>query len=487
LRIAVARGDSDPREVDLDFADGYLARVVPHSLGGWLVAALPRDQRSLHWYLVETSGSATELWVERPDPWVNLDDATWILSDGRVVRATEASGYRHLELRAPDGSSVRRLTSGEWAVTDLVHVDEMRGEVLFIATADGVLQRHLYVVPLDAARPVLHPRRLTAEPGWHAVSMSDDGDRWADTWSARHQAPGVVVRSRNGDPDVTIHWPSTPAGRSRMVVPDLLTLLAADGTTPIEVALFRPPRSAAARPGPAVVWVYGGPHSQHVCEGWALTVEPYRQALVRAGFTVVVADNRGTANRGLAFESAIAGALGSVEIDDQAAVIESLASRGEIDLNRLAITGGSYGGYLTLMAMAQRPDLFPVGVAFAPVVDWTGYDSSYTERYLGLPATNAKDYRRASVLAHAGQPLGRLLIVHGTRDENVHPWHTLELQAALRATGRDPEVAWLANERHLLRRPSARRQWLSLAVDYLRREMGDQKERELPSPDQAAS
>jgi dipeptidyl-peptidase-4 len=474
LRITAPDGDGVERDAELDFADGYLARVVPHPLGGWLVAALPRDQTSLHWYLVDASGSATELWIERSQPWITLDNATRVLSDGRVVRATETTGYRHLELRNADGTALRSLTTGAWVVTDLMHVDEVRGEVLFVGTADGVLERHLYTVPLDGRKPVAKPRRLTAEAGWHAVMVSDDGNRWVDTWSTRSRPPRVVVRSRDGSADVIIHEPSTDASRAGLVVPDVTTLPAADGATDLQVAIFRPQRPAGAPIGASVVWVYGGPHSQYVGECWDLTVEPYRQALARSGFTVVVADNRGTANRGLAFESPIAGALGTVEVDDQVAVLDSLARRGEVDLDRIAITGSSYGGYLTVRAMSRRPDLFRTGVAGAPVVDWSGYDTAYTERYLNRPSSNPDMYRRASLLDGVASFRGQLLLIHGSVDENVHPRHTSALVEALHAGGRDAAVVLLPNQRHLVARPAAKRRWLSLALRHLRTAMRQQ-------------
>ena len=474
LRIAAPDGDGVEQEVEIDFADGYLARVVPHPLGGWLVAALPRDQTSLYWYLVDASGSATELWIERSQPWITLDNATRVLSDGRVVRATEATGYRHLELRTADGAAFRGLTSGSWVVTDVVHVDEVRGEVLFVGTADGVLERHLYIVPLDARKPVAKPRRLTAEAGWHAVTVSGDGNRWVDTWSTRSQPPRVVARSRDGSAEVIIHEPSADASRPALVVPDLTTLPAADGATNLQVAIFRPSRPDGAPIGASVVWVYGGPHSQYVGECWDLTVEPYRQALARSGFTVIVADNRGTANRGLAFESPIAGAFGTVEVDDQVAVVESLARRGEVDLDRIAISGISYGGYLAVRAMSRRPDLFRAGVAGAPVVDWSGYDTAYTERYLGRPSSNPDKYRRASLLDGVTSFRGQLLLIHGTVDENVHPRHTSALVEALHAAGRDAAVVLLPNQRHLVARPAAKRRWLSLALTHLRKAMRQQ-------------
>ena len=220
-------------------------------------------------------------------------------------------------------------------------------------------------------------------------------------------------------------------------------------------------------PSPTLVWVYGGPHSQHVREAWDLTVEPHRQAFVRAGFTVVVTDNRGTANRGLAFESTSAGAFGTVEVEDQVVVLEALAARGELNLQRVAISGSSYGGFLTVLAMARRPDVFTVGVAGAPVVDWAGYDSAYTERYLGLPEGNAEGYRRSSLPSQIGGLRGQLLILHGTVDENVHPRHTALLREALRDAGFDATLVMLYNERHLLARPASRKRWLTAAIGHL--------------------
>ena len=175
-----------------------------------------------------------------------------------------------------------------------------------------------------------------------------------------------------------------------------------------------------------------------------------------------------TANRGLPFESINAGAFGTLEIDDQIAVLKALAAGGDVDLQHVAISGTSYGGFLTVLAMARRPDVFSAGVAGAPVVDWGGYDSTYTERYLGLPADNPEGYERSSLLGQVDGLRGRLLILHGTIDENVHPRHTAELVEALRAAGHEASVVMIPDERHLLSRVESRRRWLTLAVDHLR-------------------
>jgi dipeptidyl-peptidase-4 len=434
-----------PVEAGLDMAeDDYLARVVPHPAGGWLVAVLPRAQRRLRWWRVMGDGAAHPLWEEASEPWLNLDTDTRVLADGRVLRTTERSGFRHLEIRDADGG-LRALTAGTWMVTGLVGVSEPRGEAYILGTADGVVERHVYAVPLDAPRPVGRPVRLTREPGWHGAVFSRDGERWVDTWSTRREAPRVVARLRDGGEAIPVHAPSATAASLDLAVPELMEVTAADGKTRLHAALWRP--AAAARP-PLVVWVYGGPHSQYVREAWELTIHPTRQALAHAGFAVLVVDNRGTANRGLAFESAIAGRLGHAEADDQVAAVAELAARGVVDGSRVGITGGSYGGYMTIRCMERDPDRFTAGVAIAPVTDWTGYDTAYTERYLGPPGEHAAGYRSASAQAAAGRLRGALRLVHGELDENVHPWHSARLVAALRAAGGEASLSTIPGERH---------------------------------------
>jgi len=462
-------------DVELGMAEGdYLARVVAVPSGGWLVGVLPRDQRSLRWLRVTTDGHAAELWVERGDPWVNLDQHTHALSDGRFVRSTEGSGYRHLEIREPDGRLARRLTTGEWTVASVDHVDERRGEVLFTATAHGVLERHLYVVPIDAPGPVRDPQRLTSERGWHEVVVSRDGERWADTWSTREEAPRIVVRGRAGSAPLEIHEPTATAASLDLTVAELFEVEAADATTQLQAALYRPRRAPGGRrdPRPCVLWVYGGPHSQYVIDAWDATILPLRQALVAAGFAVLVVDNRGTANRGLAFEAAIDRSLGSVEVEDQVAALRALVERGEVDATRVGVTGGSYGGYMTVMCMLRHPELFRAGVASAPVTDWDGYDTAYAERYLGTPAENPDAYGASSALTHAAALRGELLIQHGDLDENVHLRHSGRLIEALHAAGRNADLQLLPGERHLLRSPIELQARLDRAVAHFRATLG---------------
>jgi dipeptidyl-peptidase-4 len=477
LRVASVAG-SQLREVALEMEpDDYLASVIALPAGGWLVAVLPRAQRSLHWHRVAGDGSVEPLWTEEADPWINLDDHTRLLDDGRILRSTERSGFRHLELRSAAGELERVLTAGEWAVTEVVAVAEGRGEVLFLATRDGVTERHLYAVPLAAAEPVGDPVRLTSEPGWHEVVGSRDGERWIDTWSDLGHAPRVTVVARDGATWL-IHASSTTAADAHLDPPELVELLAADGRTRLKGALYRSAGHVpGADPPPAVVWVYGGPHPQYVKNAWELTVEGLRQYLAQSGVMVVVVDNRGTGFRGLDFESGVNGRLGWHEVADQAAVVRQLAERGELDPARVGITGGSYGGFMTILAMAREPDLFRTGVAVAPVADWAGYDTAYTERYLGTPSQNPDAYRQSSALSHVAALRGDLLLIHGTSDENVHLSHSQRLVQAFRDAGREVELVELPEQRHRTR-GAAIRERTRRTIAHLLRGLG------LPLPDE---
>lgn len=451
LRVASLDGQG-VRDVDLGMGgDDYLARVLPQPDGGWLVAVLPRDQRTLSWHRVGADGFARRLWVEEGDPWINLDGHTRVLPDGRILRSTERSGFRHLELRSPDGALERLLTAGDWVVTDVVAIADGRREVLFTATRDGVLERHLYAVSWDTTVPVTDPPRLTVEPGWHVAVGRRDGERWIDTWSDRRNSPRVTVAGRDGTSHL-IHASSTTAADEDLAPPELVELSAADGRTPIHAAVYRSStQGTAADPAPAVVWVYGGPRSQYVKEAWELTIHGLRQYLALSGATVAVVDNRGTGFRGVAFEAAVDGQLGGNEVADQAAAVRQLAEWGLLDARRVGIVGGSYGGFMVILAMALEPDIFTTGVAIAPVSEWAGYDTAYTERYLGTPIANQEAYRASSALTHAPAVRGDVLLIHGTTDENVHFRHSERLIEAFQISGRAVELVPLVEQRHRTR------------------------------------
>ncbi len=241
----------------------------------------------------------------------------------------------------------------------------------------------------------------------------------------------------------------TPSGLG-LQVPELTTISTRDGV-PLHAAIYNPPDIEAGRRYPLVVSVYGGPHAQMVTDTWGLTVDMRAQYLAQHGFVVLKVDNRGSANRGVAFEAAIARNLGSIEVKDQVDAVRAISQRPYVDGERVGIYGWSYGGYMTLMALLCAPELFRVGVAGAPVTHWDGYDTCYTERYMGLPQSNPDGYRQSSAITHAANLKGKLLLVHGMIDENVHFRHTGRLLGALAAEQKPYDLLLFPEERHMPR------------------------------------
>lgn len=447
--VTVASGETLWLELGPD-DDVYVPRVQWRPDGSLTAQVLARDQKSLRLLAFNVaSGTSMELLEERTEPWVNLSHDARFLESGEFLWSSERSGFRHLYLHAANGEPIRQLTDGEWMVTHVAHVDERRRLAYFVATKEAPLERHLYRVPLDGGET----ERLTGEPGCHGAVLSQDGSRFLDVWSSMEHAPCVTLRdAANGRVEATLFANGDiTVEAAGLRPPEILKLPAADGSTVLYGALYAP----VAEPGgryPVIVSVYGGPHAQRVVDDWSMTVDLRAQYLAQQGYVVLKIDNRGSANRGLAFEAALDRRMGTVEVEDQAAAVRWLASnRPEIDLERVGIYGWSYGGYMTLMCMLREPRLFKAGVAGAPVTDWDGYDSGYTERYMGTPRSNPDGYREGSVLTHAEKLSGKLLVVHGMIDENVQFRHTGRLIVALTAQQKEYELLLFPEERHMPR------------------------------------
>lgn len=377
--------------------------------------------------------------MEESKTWANLHhDLRFVEETGEFTWSSERTGYRHLYLYRPDGTLVRQLTQGQWPVDGVRGIDSKGRQLYFAAWTDTPVERHLYRVTLDGADPV----RVTREPGMHDGVVARDGSGFVDHFDSRTQPPTCVVRRPDGTPIWTLH--EAPAIDFDLPPPELHAFQTSDGVQ-LHAAVYRPARSDRA---PVIVEVYGGPHAQMVTDSWALTVDLRAQLLVAHGFLVMRVDNRGSARRGVAFESAVDRNLGELEVRDQVEAVHQLASLGIGDQARVGIYGWSYGGYLTAMALVKAPDLFRAGVAGAPVTSWDGYDTAYTERYMGTPAANPDGYRRSSVMSHVDRLRGKLLLIHGLLDENVHFRHTARLMQGLIDAGKPFDVLLYPNERH---------------------------------------
>ena len=454
----VARTGGDPVWMDLGGADAtlptaeheYLARVDWRPDGRLAAQLVNRLQSRLDLVCFDPATGQRDLVLsETSDVWINLHDLYRPLQQGGFLWASERSGFRHLLLCDGSGEVVRPLTEGEWMVEELAGVDEAQRLVYFTATAESPLERHLYAVSLDGGAP----RRITRAPGMHAVTLDHGCRRFVDVYDAVDRPPTVSLCSlADGAVAHVVHHRRDPRIDALGLQPPELVALRNRHGDLLYGAVYRPPASFGPGPYPTVVSVYGGPHKQMVTNSWVMTQAMRAQHLRSRGFLVFVLDNRGSARRGLAFEGAIKHDMGHAEVEDQVDGVRWLVEQGLADPARVGITGWSYGGYMAAMALARAPETFRVAVAGAPVSHWDGYDTFYTERYMGTPQSNPEGYASSAVMAHVSGIAGRLLLVHGLIDENVHFRHTARLINALIRARVPYELMLFPDERHMPRR-----------------------------------
>jgi dipeptidyl-peptidase-4 len=452
VRLAVvARDGGEPVWMDLDFGEEvYLARVFWWQDGSLGAITLNREQSRLHLSRFDIhTGARTLLFQEESAAWINLGHKRLHqLERGGFLWLSERSGFWHIYLYGPDGALARQITAGAWVVDGIEAIDETNERVYFTANRDHPTEAQLYSVSFDGS----NLRRITPEPGTHDVTIDHTCQRFIDAHSALDQPPAVTLRAlADGAVLHTLELPPDPRiAQFGLEPPEMVTLQNREGT-PLYGALYRPPASFGPGPYPTIIHVYGGPGPQMVTNQWKVTAALDLQYLRSQGFLVFRLDNRGSARRGLAFESAIKHRMGTVEVDDQVDGVRWLIAQGLTDPARVGVTGWSYGGYMTLLCLAKAADVFKVGVAGAPVTSYDGYDTCYTERYMGTPQSNPAGYAEGSVLTHVDKIKGKLLLVHGMIDENVHFRHTARLINSLIRARKPYDLLLFPDERHMPR------------------------------------
>ncbi|XP_002987827.2 uncharacterized protein LOC9651895 [Selaginella moellendorffii] len=442
----------------------YLARVMWMPDNSLAVQVLSRDHSKLKLLKFDSrTGRRALLLQETSDVWINLHDCFTPLHKGTgrlaggFIWASERSGFRHLYLYDGTGFCLGAVTQGQWMVEQIAGVDEEAGVVYFTATLDSPLETHLYSTRLlpAAASGGGHVKRLTRGEGRHLVVLDHQMQHFVDIHDSLERPPCVLLCSlADGRLIVPIfEQPAlTPWTRKlRLASPELVQITANDGTS-LHGAMYKPDvKEFGPPPYKTVVSVYGGPNVQTVCSSWTNTVDMRAQYLRSRGILVWKLDNRGSARRGLKFEGAIKYSMGHVDVEDQEAGVQWLIRQGLAKPGKIGIYGWSYGGYLAAMALARCPETFRCAVAGAPVTAWDGYDTFYTEKFMGSPATNQAGYEFSSVMHHVHRIVGKLLLVHGMIDENVHFRHTARLINALIAAGKEYELLIFPDERHMPR------------------------------------
>lgn len=435
----------------------YLGRVHWSADGRRLfVQRQSRDQGHLDVLVADPeSGIARVLISEARDPWINLNLDFRPLADGGFLWVSERSGRNELWRVSADGCDVLQVTRGIGPLASrdreraLVGVDEVNGMAFVMASGDGALERHLYAADLRRGSA---PRKLTAGEGRWRVTMDPRCKAYVGRFSDPAQPPRTGLFSLSGD---CLGWlaenkfddthPYAPY-RSSLPVPEFGQIEAEDGQ-PLDYVLLKPNGFELGRRYPAIVQVYGGPGRQHVHKDWR---PPAERVFLDAGFVFFQLDNRGACGRGLAFEAPIAGRLGGPEVEDQLRGLNFLRSQPFVDAGRIGCMGWSYGGYMTLRLMTDPRARLQAGIAGGSVDDFIHYDTYYSERFLGLPQSAPDVYRRSAVLPRLGDLSGRLMLVHGTADDNVLFEHALRLMSELQRLGKTFDVMIYPGQRHAI-------------------------------------
>ncbi|PZQ59302.1 MAG: S9 family peptidase [Sphingomonas taxi] len=435
VELYVMRADGSGRvKVDLgNDPDIYLARVdwLPDG-SALLVQRENRAQTALDMLRVDpATGKATVIFTERAreKSWINLTDSYRAMKDGSLLWRSERDGFGHF-WRWKDGRWTQ-LTRGPWVVTGLVGVDEAKGRVYFTANKDDVLEQHLYA--LDLKRGGI--TRLT-ERGWYnSVTADGAAGRFLVTRSNPDQPPQTYLADADGKRLAWINenrvegtHPYAPFMASHEPL-RYGTIKAADGTTDLHWQMVTP-RLEPGKHYPVFFQHYGGPGPQGVARNWK---NPLIQYLVDKGWIYFELDNRGSANRGVEFESAIWHAMGTVEVADQRAGARYLTSLAYVDPKRIATFGWSYGGYMSLKMIEADPGIYAAAVSGAPVTDWHLYDTHYTERYMGDPRVDGAAYDAARAVIDPKKITTPLLLMHGMADDNVFLDNSTKVAAELQA------------------------------------------------------
>lgn len=422
----------------------YLNDVHWSSGGAPLITTQTRDQRTRRIYsLAPDTGSVSELVVETDPVWIEVTAGApaWT-PDGRLIRIVASGDFYALQV-------------GDEVVTDCLQVrrvlDIADDSVLVAASADDPTQVHVYSVGASVSR-------LSTEDGVHTAVRGGDTvvmvSSTLDSFGSRVTVGSCEIES----------WAETPVLKAS---PRMLTL----GERALRAALLLPSDHVPGTKLPVLMDPYGGPHAQRVVSSQNAFLAS--QWLADQGFAVIVADGRGTPGRGLAWERAIAYDFAGATLEDQVDALHAAAAlEPDLDLNRVAIRGWSYGGYLSALAVLRRPDVFHAGIAGAPVTDWRLYDTHYTERYLGHPDDKPEVYDSNSLIADADKLCRPLMIVHGLADDNVVAAHTLRLSSALLAAGRPHTVLPLSGVTHMTPQEQVAENLLLLQVDFLKQALG---------------
>ena len=412
---------------------------------------LNRDQNDcrLVSYDAQTGERQRELYKETHEKYVEpLHPIVFLPWDAtKFVMQSQRDGYNHLYLYSIDGKLIRQLTKGEWVVMELIGFNEKAKSIIYASNEVHPIQRNLFTVNVKNGKR----KALDNGRGWHNAQLSPSGRTLLDNYSEPDVPRKIVVTNTETGKSRDLFTAKDPWAGYDVPTYESGSIKAADGKTDLYYRLVKPTGFDPQKKYPTVVYVYGGPHAHNIGASWHYASRSWETYMAQKGYVLFILDNRGSENRGREFEQATFRQLGQIEMQDQMKGVEFLKTLPFVDQERMGVHGWSFGGYMTITLMVNHPEVFKVGVAGGPVIDWKWYEVMYGERYMDTPQSNPDGYAKTSLLARAKDLKGKLQIITGYNDPTVVPQHCLSFIAECIKAGTQPDFFAYPGEPHNMR------------------------------------
>ena len=402
-------------------------------------------------YDAESGEKIVELYHETSDKYVEPQNPILFLpwDETKFIMQSQKDGYNHLYLFDVSGKELKQITSGKWVVLNVVGFNTKTKSILILSNETHPMNSNLYTVNIKNGKRRLMGKGIGVV---QSAQPSASGQMVALKLSSYNHPRFIDIINTNGMGKVTeLLDAEDPWKEYQQPIYESGSIKAADGTTDLYFRMVKPHNFDPNKKYPTVVYVYGGPHAHNVDASWHYASRSWETYMAQKGYIVFILDNRGSENRGRDFEQATFHQLGQIEMQDQMTGVEYLKKQPYVDMNRLGVHGWSFGGFMTISLMTNYPDIFKVGVAGGPVIDWKWYEVMYGERYMGTPQDNPDGYAKTSLIDKAKNLKGKLQMITGYNDNTVVPQHCLSFLDACIKAGTQPDFFAYPGEEHNMR------------------------------------
>ncbi|MGQ0761546.1 MAG: DPP IV N-terminal domain-containing protein [Acidobacteriota bacterium] len=409
------------------------------------------------------NGSSSNLFRETSKAWVEVvDEGLRWLNNGSFLWLSSRDGWQHIYHYGADGKLIRQVTQGEWDVRSLDEIDERKGTLYFTGAEHSPIANHAYAIKLDGTGL----SRLTITQGAHRPSFNSNATHFIDTWSDVNTPTQVRLYDAGGKLVRVIDENKVDAlAQYKLGKVEFLNVKTRDGFT-MEAMMIKPPDFDPSKKYPVWSYTYGGPQAPQVRNAWGGATFMWHQMLAQKGYIIWICDNRTASNKGVGSAWPAYRNLGELELRDLEDGFSWLKSQPYVDGSRIGIWGWSYGGYMTTYALTHS-QTFKIGVAGGSVTDWRNYDTIYTERLMDTPQNNPEGYRKSSPIHFAKNLNGKLLLIHGAIDDNVHMSNTIQFLYELQKSGKQVQLMVYPKSRHGVTDPLLLKHMRQMMTDFI--------------------